>query len=82
LVSQLQEGKHPGDKVPGVGCDTYKVHLKNPAAKRGKRGGLRVVYYIQTAAQIILLTIYSKSQQADISAVRVRRIIKEFEDSQ
>jgi hypothetical protein len=46
-------------------------------AARGKRGGYRLLYYLQTPTEIILVTIYSKSEQSDISAEEIRRILKE-----
>ena len=74
----MENGTHSGDKIPDLGYDVYKVRLKNPSAKRGKRGGFRAIYYIKTAQFIILLTIYSKSQQEDISVERIRRIIADY----
>lgn len=37
----------------------------------------RLLYYLQTPTEIILVTIYSKSEQSDISAEEIRRILKE-----
>lgn len=78
LMSQLKEAKHPGDKIPGVGYDVYKVRLKNPSAGKGKRGGFRVIYYIRLADHIVLLTIYSKSDQTDISADQIQKLIADY----
>lgn len=80
LVSALENGEHPGDKIPNVGYDVHKVRLKNPSAGRGKSGGFRVIYYVQLADLIILVTIYSKSQQEDFPIERLRQIIDEFEN--
>ena len=45
--------------------------------KRGKRGGYRIIYYLQTAKeQVVLLTIYAKSRKEDI---RVQEIISLLE---
>jgi hypothetical protein len=38
-----------------------------------------LIYYLQTQAAIILVTIYSKAEQADISASQIRRIVAEFQ---
>lgn len=80
LVKALENGEQPGDKIPNVGYDVYKVRLKNPSAGRGKSGGFRVIYYVQLADFVILVTIYSKSQQADFPAERLRKIIDEFQN--
>jgi len=38
-----------------------------------------MIYYLRTQQSIVLITLYSKSDQADISANDVRQIIREFE---
>lgn len=78
LITRLEADERPGDKIPNVGYDVYKVRLKNPSAGRGKRGGFRVVYYVQMADRVILLTIYAKSQQEDISVEQIRRVIADL----
>ena len=77
IIAQLQAGALPGDQVPGVGASIFKVRVRNRDAARGKRGGYRLLYYLQTPAEIILVTIYSKSEQSDISAEEIRRILTE-----
>ena len=48
LVHRLQSGVRPGDAVPDVGYSgVYKERLRNRSARRGKRGGFRVIYYEQ-----------------------------------
>jgi mRNA-degrading endonuclease RelE of RelBE toxin-antitoxin system len=47
LIDELEAGKRPGDKIPDIGHDVYKVRLANPSAQRGKSGGFRVIYYVQ-----------------------------------
>lgn len=78
LIEHLKNDERPGDKIPNVGYDVYKVRLKNPSAGRGKSGGFRVIYYVQIAHHIILLTIYSKTEQTDISPEEIRRTLQEF----
>jgi len=78
LITVLESGEHPGDKIPQVGYDVYKVRVKNTSAGKGKRGGFRVLYFVRLADQIILLTIYSKSQQEDIDLNKLRRIIQNY----
>ena len=46
---------------------------------KGKSGGYRLIYYVKTATGIILLTIYTKSEQADIAADDIRDIISDYE---
>ena len=80
LIAQLQNGTTPGNQVSGLGYTLYKARLRNRDNRRGKSGGYRVIYYLQSRDKIILVTIYSKSDQADIRAVEIRRIISSFEN--
>jgi mRNA-degrading endonuclease RelE of RelBE toxin-antitoxin system len=58
------------------------VRLANPSSRRGKRGGFRVVYYIRTKDIILMLSVYAKAKQADISPEKIRSIIQEYESTQ
>lgn len=40
-------------------------------------GGYRMIYYAQTTSGRLLVTIYSKTEQSDISPDDIRRIIEE-----
>lgn len=46
--NQLLSGRTPGDQVPGTGYALYKIHVPNHDTQRGKSGGYRVIYYLQT----------------------------------
>ena len=78
LIDQLEGDERPGDKIPGVGHDVYKVRLPNPSAQRGKSGGFRVIYYVQLADRVFLLKVYSKTEQTDISMEDIHRIVAEL----
>jgi mRNA-degrading endonuclease RelE of RelBE toxin-antitoxin system len=54
------------------------VRVRNNDLQRGKSGGYRVIYYIETQDEVILLTIYSKSDQSDVPADTIRRIIEDY----
>jgi mRNA-degrading endonuclease RelE of RelBE toxin-antitoxin system len=58
----------------------YKVRLKNPSASKGKSGGFRAIYYVQLADLVVLLTIYSKTEQVDIPAEAIQDIINDLPD--
>lgn len=80
VIEQLQAGVFPGDRIPRTGFNLYKVRIRNRDARRGKSGGYRLIYYLQTPERIVLITLYSKTEQSDISAVELRRIIRDFEE--
>lgn len=77
LIEQLQSGEAPGDQIPGANYPVYKVRLPNSDARRGKSGGYRVLYYWALDNLTILLTIYSKSDQSDISIREIQAILRE-----
>jgi mRNA-degrading endonuclease RelE of RelBE toxin-antitoxin system len=77
VIAQLEQGELPGDKISGVGHDVFKLRVRNSDNQKGKSGGYRLIYYVKTAVGIILLTIYTKSEQVDITADDLRSIIYE-----
>jgi mRNA-degrading endonuclease RelE of RelBE toxin-antitoxin system len=77
FVRLLETGETPGDQIPDVGYSVYKVRIQNSSAQRGKSGGYRIIYYVQTADSLILLTIYSKTERENLSTEEIRRIIKD-----
>ncbi|TAE55426.1 MAG: type II toxin-antitoxin system RelE/ParE family toxin [Nostocales cyanobacterium] len=79
VIEQLERGDLPGDKIPGIGYDVFKLRVRNSDIQKGKSGGYRLIYYVKTATGIILLTIYAKSEQADILGDEIRSIITEYE---
>ena len=76
ILDDLQAGNFNGDQIAHVGYTVFKLRLKNSDNKKGKSAGYRVIYYVKTSTSVILITIYSKSEQSDISATEVRRIIE------
>jgi len=75
LIKQLLAGETPGDRFKGVQSVVYKVRLSNRDARRGKSGGYRVIYYLPDDDATLLLALYSKSDQDDIPADELKRII-------
>lgn len=78
LVTQLEDDERPGDKIQSIGYDVYKVRLPNPSAKRGKSGGFRIIYYVQLAKHVVLITIYSKTQLSNISPDAIKQLVEEI----
>ena len=79
LVAQLKEGETPGDRIQGLTHRVYKVRLRNSDAQRGKSGGYRVIYYLETEEQSVILDIYSKTDQSDLPTAVIRRTIDEYQ---
>lgn len=79
IIDQLEAGELPGDQIPGMDYTLFKVRIKNSDVQKGKSGGYRIVYYVKTATNILLITLYSKSDKSDITADEVREIISRAE---
>jgi mRNA-degrading endonuclease RelE of RelBE toxin-antitoxin system len=79
VIEQLEQGELLGDQIPEVGYAVFKLRVRNSDTQKGKSGGYRLIYYVKTAMAIILLTIYAKSEQVDIAADDIRKIIADFE---
>lgn len=69
-----------GDKVQGTDYTIFKVRIRNSDVSRGKSGGYCVIYYLKTPKAIILVTIYSKTEQSDVSPAKIRKILAEFSE--
>lgn len=82
MLTELEAGECPGDQISGITYAVFKVRVKNSDAQRGKSGGYRVIYYLKTEATVILVTIYSKSDQGDISESKIRQIIENYRAQQ
>jgi mRNA-degrading endonuclease RelE of RelBE toxin-antitoxin system len=79
LLVDLARGETPGDQIRGTGATLYKVRVKNSDSSKGKSGGYRIVYYVKHEDSTVLLTIYSKSDQRDISASILRKLVEKYE---
>ena len=66
---QLALGIDPeaGDLIPGAG-GVRKLRWRDSKRSKGKRGGLRIIYYcFLSDEEIWLLTLYDKDEAADLS---------------
>jgi addiction module RelE/StbE family toxin len=79
ILDQLASGSKPGDQVPQVRYEVFKVRAKNSDARKGKSGGYRLIYYVKSDSEVILVTVYSKTEQADIAPEDIRRVILDWE---
>ena len=82
LQEALAENPNVGDLIPGSG-GLRKVRWA--ASGRGKRGGMRIIYYwISAKDQIFMLLAYPKSRQDDLTPeqkrVLARLVKKELEN--
>ncbi len=78
LQQQLADNPKMGAIVRGSG-GVRKLRWALPG--RGKRGGVRVIYYARTKqGQIWMLTIYAKNEESSIPGHVLRQIREEIDD--
>jgi mRNA-degrading endonuclease RelE of RelBE toxin-antitoxin system len=76
LQNALQENPRAGVVVPGTGGVRK---LRWAGSGRGKRGGLRVIYYVATMQEaFVMIFIYGKGEQEDLSPDQKRALRKLF----
>lgn len=77
LQAALADDPERGAVVPGSG-GVRKLRWAQPG--RGKRGGIRVIYYSKTREGLIwMLTIYAKNEEQNIPAHVLRKIKEELD---
>ena len=77
LQTALVEKPDQGALVPGSG-GVRKLRWSQPG--RGKRGGVRVIYYAKVHEGVIwMLTIYAKNEEQSIPAHVLRKIKEEID---
>ena len=78
LQQHLSEHPEAGAVVPGSGGVRK---LRWAIAGRGKRGGLRVIYYLRSArGEIWMLTLYGKNVHEDIPAHLLKQMKETIDD--
>jgi hypothetical protein len=61
-----------------LGGGVYKIRFAIKSKGKGKRGGGRIIsLYFERDSELFLLSIFDKSEQADISDARIRALVKE-----
>ncbi len=65
-----------------IGHHTFKVRLAVKSKGKGKSGGMRVIthikldFFVQNTSNIFLLSIYDKSESANINSEELKRLIQ------
>ena len=73
----LMNNPEAGDVIEGTG-GLRKVRYADEKRGKGKRGGLRVIYYWWLSGkQFWLFTVYNKDEMDDLTAAQ-RKILKEL----
>jgi mRNA-degrading endonuclease RelE of RelBE toxin-antitoxin system len=80
IIQQLEQGIILGDRLTGFSSEiyVYKLWVKNSNIKKGKSAGYRLIYLLESATSILLLTIYSKAEKEDITVGDINSILGEY----
>jgi hypothetical protein len=79
LQKQLMADPDCGDVMPGCG-GLRKVRVPDPKRKKGKRGGIRVIYmHMPEVNWIFLLDLYGKTEKEDLSAAE-KKVLEQLAD--
>ena len=69
--------KNPTNATP-IKDEIFKIRLKNSSSNRGKSSGYRIYYfYKNTQNTIVLLYMYSKNEQSNLSNENLDKIISD-----
>jgi mRNA-degrading endonuclease RelE of RelBE toxin-antitoxin system len=80
LQGALIRDPERGDLMPGTG-GFRKLRWADARRGKGRRGGLRVIYYVLSAdEQIWLFTIYDKGEIKDLTASQCRSLKRAIHD--
>lgn len=75
LSASLKEDPHQGT---ALGSNCYKIRIAIKSKSSGKSGGARVITcVVAVRKEVYLLSIYDKSDQATLTAKRLRELLKE-----
>ncbi len=81
FIDTIQPDNFPGDIVQGIKSEgtIYKERIKNSDNNKGKSSGYRVIYGYFSPETIVLIYIYSKSEQPNITPTQINDILSNYE---
>lgn len=80
LFDDLESSNCPGDQIPSTTCTAFKVRVKNSDIQKGNGAGYRVIDQLWDKIRILLVTLYSKSDETTLTAREICEIIDRFDE--
>jgi hypothetical protein len=81
LQRELARNPELGDIMPGTG-GFRKLRWADPRRGKGRRGGLRLIYYyFLSDQQVWLMTLYDKDEASDLTA-KEKKVLRAAIDSE
>ncbi len=79
LQQTLLANPSAGDVIPGAG-GLRKLRFQDKRRGKGRRGGLRVIYYFRDMqGQFWLFTVYDKDEASDLTSAQRRALAQRLE---
>jgi mRNA-degrading endonuclease RelE of RelBE toxin-antitoxin system len=79
IIEELQSGNFLGDKIAGTGYTVLKVRVRNSDIQKGKSSGYQIIYQIESPTNVLLLLIYSKLEQTDVTMDEIKSVMELFQ---
>ncbi len=79
LSVRLKRDERPGKLYKRVGGRVFRERLPNRSARRGKSGGFRVAYRVDSENNIMLLAICARKDCPDLGESAIRRLLRELD---
>lgn len=82
LKSEILQLVHTLKEIPqkqgfSLGNNCYKIRVAIASKGKGKSGGARIIIHLQISESVVfLLSIYDKSEQADITNAELNELLK------
>ncbi len=76
LQEILASNLEAGDLMPGGG-GLRKLRWSSPSRQKGKRGGLRIIYYPQSDRKLYMIYAYDKNEQEDLTKQQLK-VLREY----
>ncbi len=73
LQTVLASNLKAGDLIPGGG-GLRKLRWPSPKRQKGKRGGVRIIYYIYSSHKLYMIYAYDKSEQEDLTKKQLKML--------
>jgi len=71
FVTYISDNPNAGDVIPNA---EGARKIRWTVSSKGKRGGVRVIYFNVNADLLCLVAIYKKTKQANISAKQIKEV--------
>ncbi len=80
IIEEFWNSHFPGVKDNDFNYPVYKVRIPSRDQQKGQRGGFRLIYLKRDTLFILLMLIYSKSDQDDLTKKQIKDFNKELDN--